>query len=716
MINREENEFYFLNFTPLLRYKYDEELRKCTPLEREVFLFDRTLRDMPIHLAEGDLFAKTIGFPRSEPLPDEIVELLARDTEFRKRQKERPTSVRGLWKERAMMSFEIATGHCMMDYERVITRGMKSYREEIERELGGECSEQKKLMLEAMLSALGSVRAFADRFASLARLRADEAKEEGERARMLRIADMCSRLPEEPARDFLEAVQSMYLTHILTEMSDASWYTVSLGNLDRILLPFHRSEDREFECEILRQLYRDLETHRGRDCSIVIGGVDEKGRDVTNELSYMILEVERELLMRAPVIAIRVHDGTPKELLDAAVCPELFEIGQPSFYGEEACRAALTYRGVSPEDIEKLSPSGCMEVVVPGAEQRDSWGCVINMHLPLEFALNGGKPFVIELPEPVPTDRTPRLPESIDELWESYEFYLEALFSMFAKYNIDGTAYREKNRPNPFKSMMTRGCIKSGRDLGMGADFHIITSEGHMLANTADAIGAIDELVFKSHRYTLKELVAAAKANYEGYEEILAAIKRVPKYGTSNRIADENAAHLVRVFAGVTERASYDNHKFCVSLHTLEHDATWAKKMPATLDGRRAGDYFAKNAGPSNLARAAGPTAVTLSATRLGQHLMPGGQALDLYFNRRNFETPERRDKLISLIKTYHKLGGVQLQVNSVSVDTLRAAYEKPEDYNHVIVRRGGHSVRFNDLSRDARLEFIERFSIEDRF
>ena len=95
---------------------------------------------------------------------------------------------------------------------------------------------------------------------------------------------------------------------------------------------------------------------------------------------------------------------------------------------------------------------------------------------------------------------------------------------------------------------------------------------------------------------------------------------------------------------------------------------------------------------------------------------MPGGQALDLYFNRRNFETPERRDKLISLIKTYHKLGGVQLQVNSVSVDTLRAAYEKPEDYNHVIVRRGGHSVRFNDLSRDVRLEFIERFSIEDRF
>ena len=181
MLNREENEFYFLNFTPLLRYKYDEELRKRTPLEREVFLFDRTLRDMPIHLAEGDLFAKTIGFPRSEPLPDEIVELLARDTEFRKRQKDRPTSVRGLWKERAMMSFESATGHCMMDYERVITRGMKSYREEIERELGGKCSEQKKLMLEAMLSALGSVRAFADRFASLARLRADEAKMVGER-------------------------------------------------------------------------------------------------------------------------------------------------------------------------------------------------------------------------------------------------------------------------------------------------------------------------------------------------------------------------------------------------------------------------------------------------------------------------------------------------------------------------------------------------------
>ena len=716
MINREENEFYFITYTPLLRLKYENELKALSPLDREVFLFDRTLRDIPIHINRGDLFAKTIGFPRNEPMPKEVEELLEKEREFRERIKARPLSVLGAWRKYGLMSIENSTGHCMMDYERVITRGLKSYREDVEKELAGDCSESKRLMLEAMLKTFESVRAFADRFADLARKRAEGESDEQERARMLRIADMCSRLPEEPATDFLEAVQSMYLTHVLTEFSDTSWYTVSMGNLDRFLLPYHRAEDRELECEILRQLFLDLETHRGRDCSIVIGGTDSEGKDVTNELSYMILDVERQLLMRAPVIAVRVHDGTPERLLRESVCAEFFEIGQPSFYGEESCRRALEYRGVPQEDIEKLSPSGCMEVVVPGAEQRDSWGCVTNMHLPLEFALNDGKPFNFDLPEPLPIDHTLPMPESIEQLWDSYAYYLEALFSLFARHNIAGNEAREKNRPNPFKSMITRGCIQSGRNLAMGADYHIITSEAHLMANTADAITAIDELVFKTHRYTLAELVEAAKANYQGYEEILAAIKRVAKYGTSDRVADENAARLVRVFAEIAERISYDNHKFCVSLHTLDHDASWAARATATLDGRRTGDYFAKNAGPSNLARTAGPTAVTLSATRLQQHLMPGGQALDLYFNRRNFETEERRDKLIALIRTYFKLGGVQLQVNSVSVDTLRAAYEKPEDYNHVIVRRGGHSVRFNDLDRASRRELIERFSIEDQF
>jgi formate C-acetyltransferase len=128
------------------------------------------------------------------------------------------------------------------------------------------------------------------------------------------------------------------------------------------------------------------------------------------------------------------------------------------------------------------------------------------------------------------------------------------------------------------------------------------------------------------------------------------------------------------------------------------------------LDGRKAGEPVSKNANPTLDALSANPTGQILSAAALPQTRYSGGQPIDLYFDRNQLSTQEQRDKIRAFLLTYFSLGGLQIQVNSVDPDLLQKAYDQPEQYPHLIVRRGGYSVRFSDLSRAEQADLIQRF------
>ena len=414
------------------------------------------------------------------------------------------------------------------------------------------------------------------------------------------------------------------------------------------------------------------------------------------------------------MIALNIHANTPEEFLLEAVDHKLFAMGQPSFYGVEACHKALRKRGIPADEVSNFAPSGCMEPVIPGAEHRDSWGCEMNMHLPLELAINGGKPLAGALPQQLPVQPRETI-DSFDELMQVYQEYLKALFWILKDYAISDTMHRAQQRPALFKSALTGGCIASGKDRGAGAKYHAVVCECHGLVNTADALSAIDTLVFQTGKYTLQDFVQAAADNYVGHEQMLADINQCKKYGAGDPQTDRYAAMLAQLYSRITAEANFDNHQFLPSLHSLNHDAVFGEFVHATFDGRRSAEPLAKNAGPANAQRANGPTLVMLSAVHLDQCNLTGGQALDLYFNKSNFATPEKRKKLAMLIKTYCTMGGMELQVNGVDVQDLKNAYKDPDSYNHLIVRMGGHSVRFNELQDSSKLEHIARMEIEDR-
>jgi formate C-acetyltransferase len=513
-----------------------------------------------------------------------------------------------------------------------------------------------------------------------------------------------------------EAMAAVWIIHSVVPMSDAHWASISIGRMDQYLYPFYLDAIKNgvSKDEIkgyFKNLFVFLETYGDGACALNIGGMDKDGRDLMNDLSRLIIEVEKEMLTASPIFAVRVNENTPDDIIDECIDLKLFSIGQPTFYGEKSCREALSHRGVPSEDAVDFTVNSCMGIYMVGQEIASMWGFVCNMHLPLELAVNGGKGINSCLPYESKVEY--KEPTNLDGLIALYEEYLRELFAVCLPINRKNAYEFAANRPNPLTSLMTCGCIESGLDRSVGAQYNTETVEAFALANAADAICAIDTLVFTQKKYTLAQFTKAARADYVGYDEILRDIKSCKKYGMNDSRADGIAAKLVEITARLCKEFDHDNVHFVPSLHTLDGNVWFGSKLYSTLDGRLKGTPIAKNAGPSNDARTPNPTSLMLSAASLNQKLFDGGQPIDIYFDRSTLSTKDGRDKIKALVKTYFELGGIQLQVNSIDIELLEKAYENPQDYPDLIVRIGGYSIRFNQLPKVTMREFIDRFKNE---
>ena len=259
--------------------------------------------------------------------------------------------------------------------------------------------------------------------------------------------------------------------------------------------------------------------------------------------------------------------------------------------------------------------------------------------------------------------------------------------------------------------MLTSGCIEKHRDRISGSKYHNVTFECMGLINASDGICAIDELVFCKKKYPVSEINKAVRNNFAGAEQIRNDILRCPKFGEDS-VADEYAVKLAELLQGIIRGFDHDNLYFSPSLHALDTNVAYGAAYGAGYDGRGAGEPFAKNAGASNTVRKADPTSMILSSSKLPQVCFFGGQPIDVNF--RADMVRDHKNEIKTLIKVYLERGGLQFQVNSVSSKLLREAMEHPENYRDLVVRIGGFSIRFCQISRASQLEFIERFEKEE--
>jgi pyruvate-formate lyase len=689
------------------------------PPLRAARTFRHVLDHLPIGLCPSETLAGDIGWEWESA--EDFSDLKKRITQRNNSPKPPPAPAEKTPADLLAENFHCFGGytlaHTCVDYERIVSEGVTGLIAQIQKERSG-ADPEKAIYLEAMEIALLAVVAWAERYAVVAEtLTAAETKPEA-RERLTAIAAACRQVPLRPARNFHEALQAVWFIHVAVGIAEGSDASLSLGRIDQFLYPLfkndidHGTPLSELE-KNLTDLHRKLNRFGDPACTVNLGGVDQNGNDLFNPLSKLIVKVARNLQLPSPILAARIHKDIPAEVFDLLTDPKLFGMGQPTFYGEFSCRNALLRRGVPKNEIHKWAANSCMGLVIPGEEISDMWGSVVSLLLPLELALNAGRPFHHELPLPLKTPPKSTYTD-FDELFETVLAYTNEILDFCIRQNQQATLRVGRNEPNPFLSALIREGISRGLDRCLGgARYHTVIVEAFGLVNAADALLAVKQLVFDQKKYTLTDLTGSAKDNFQNTPAIRKAILDLPKYGDNEPDADEMAQKLARRFAQSVTPYSTNAVCYAPSFHTLNAHIGAGMKFGAGLDGRLAGEPIAKNIGPIPGKNRQGHTALLLSAAAIDQAAFFGGQALDISLTPNSLRT--RTDVEVkafqALLQTYFDLGGLQVQVNSVNPDTLRRAMTEPENHQNIIVRIAGYSAKFVTLDRPVQEEMIHRFS-----
>ncbi len=669
----------------------DAELALASAPVREAKAFSRILENMPIFLVDGDRIVGDWGWREDD----------VRRLEIRFPPPAAAPSAPTATVESRMHEFFHCFGgyspaHTCIDYTKLLNLGLDGITTEIQAAGDGEYRQ-------AMIAAVQALQRLAARYASLL-----------EASGQSGLAAVCSRLVRNRPHTFQEALQLVWFAHLAIGISEGSDASISLGRFDQYALPFYQQSlaDGISESELEQQfasLVDKLNRYGDAACALNLGGLDEEGRDQCNDLTRLVIRVCKARRQPAPILAARIHPDFPPEIFDDLIDPALFAMGQPTFYSELNCRAALRERGVPERDVKRWAVNSCMGLVVEGREVSNMWGAVVNFLLPLELALNGGKPFHREMPLKL-KKQPAQEPRDFAELQTVFLDYLGEIADLCLAASRACTDRVRRERPNPYVSAFLGSCAERGQDrLDGGVDYCIAIVEAFGLVNAADALYTVKTLVFERRCHTLAELVAAARVNFIGHESLLEEIRFLPKYGNGNAEVDALAAGLADAFQHLVRRHSDRGICFAPSFHTLNTHVGAGAKFGASLDGRLAGEPLAKNIGTSPGTATAGITALMRSAAAIDQKPFFGGQALDICIDAGLVGDPEDKRKVQALLQTYFSLGGLQLQVNGLSTDTLVEAIENPDRYRDLIVRIGGYSDYFNNLSVDVKKEMTAR-------
>ena len=594
---------------------------------------------------------------------------------------------------------KVDKAHTLADYGFILRHGLAGYEKKLLPELEAAPDNET---LNAMKKSLDAVRLLlrrADEFLDGEMKNSGSARKE----KLAGFRRILRKVPFEAAEDFREALQSVWILHFLIPLAESAWYSISLGRFDQYMYPFYKAslEKGMTAAEakrLLRNFYELLNSYADGACLMNVG-------TPYNELSELLIDCQKEFALPAPILGARISDGTPEHIWNALIDEKLFSMGQPTFYGEDACVRALTEKGLPPEEAARFSNNSCMGISIAGEEFNSMWGIVFSTSSALEAAVNGGKLLFRDFA--VPGIGT------VSNLGELYENFGKAVHYLLA---LCEESYRlkaelsERTDPDPFLSLLTKNCIEKHCDRISGALYHNVTVECMGMINVADGICAIDRLVFRDRKYTLSELCEAVKMNFSGFANIRQDILNCPKYG-QNSDADTYAVRVAEILQSAIRSFDCGSRYFSPSLHTLDTNVVHGKAWGAGFDGRCAGAPFAKNAGPSNNARRSDPTALVLSAAKLPQVKFFGGQPIDVNFGAGTVR--DHKAEIAALIKVYFANGGIQFQVNSLSSRLLRDATDHPEKYPDLVVRIGGYSILFSSISRDSKEEFVERIARE---
>lgn len=661
-------------------------------------------------------------------------------------------------------------GHLIPDYPTILEQGFEGIYLDLEAKYAALTPEEKEgakgAQLRAMMTAATLPRdlahAYADMIDELLKTEADQKR----RAELETMRDNLRLVPWKPAQDFWQAMQALWLTHMLV-LSDENYpgAGVSFGRLDQYMLPYYQRSlaagmDREFCKEILKCFW--LHCNYAYDAMIATGdqgitagygqlfnlsGMGRDGKDATNELTWALLEVIDEMSpILEPKPNVRLHANTPDALLDKVVdmisasqgAPFLLNFDERSMAGmlREAKKARVT-EYINEENVCDYASVGCLENTMCGNDRSHTVDCNLNLFKAVELALgNGrdiiaytdalwGKQYKVKEFGPATGDAT--------NFTDFEEFY--AAFKTQLRYSMDKMAaiYNRSSdniatyAPTPYLSCLVRGCAEKAADVtANGPELRFVTVEGVTYATTVDSLLAIKYLVFDKKECSMAELIEALKANWEGHEILRAkAINRAPKYGRDDPEADKLAQRVMEDFSEMCwdYKTNLTDAQYRPGMLSWNYWIGSGYILPASPDGRCRGQFLSNAICPVNGADTNGPTANSNSVgTALGGkksegdfqqwiNYLPNGASHTITLSPSLIRDDEHKEKLKAFLRGYVQNGGTALQINILDPEMLRDAQKHPEDYRNLLVRVTGYNAYFTSIGRELQNEIIARES-----
>ena len=630
-------------------------------------------------------------------------------------------------------------GHISIDYERLLTRGLRDIINEAKQALEVlpvSCEEVRRhTALKAEIIAMEAVVTFAGRYSRLAAEMAEKEADPMRREELREISRICAKVPEQPAETFREALQSALLMFYALKI-EAYAPGVSLGRPDQYLYPYYQrdiesgalTEDSCLELlEMLLIKLNDLACLMSSETveflsgfptlsSITVGGVKRDGTDAVNPLTYLFLSAERVIRLTAEEFVVRISkENTDEFVIDC--CRLAVEMkGKIKFISDETTIRQLLYTGKSLEDARDFVILGCASPSSAG-RSLDITAGAINFAYILELALNDGKSRLTGEQIGLHTGN-PRGFASYEQLWEAFKTQCAYILrTAVSSRNTDRVVYAE-NVPAPLHSAMLPACFETGLDIvDVGEKMYATESHGAVGApNVGDSLAAVKKLIYEEKRFTMDELLRALDANFEGFPALHGALLAAPKFGNDidyvDDIVNDVLEYAAEVLAGCTGIAG--------TKHTLAAMAgtgnfVMGSKVGALPDGREAGKPLSEGGiAPSQGKNVSGPTASMRSVAKLNHEHIPGGSVFNMRFNPGAVNTEDKLRKFAMMLRTYCETGGFHVQFNFLSAETLRAAQEHPELYRDLLVRVATYSAYFVELSKQVQDDILRKTEFKE--
>ncbi|HQM51221.1 MAG TPA: pyruvate formate lyase family protein [Candidatus Hydrogenedentes bacterium] len=700
---------------------------KPLPIRVATFFHDVLARHLPVNILEGELI---VGGQFNAGLS-----LCLTRREARKLDKKLESFRRGVVRasDLGIGNCGAVPGHLIPDYPRVLRQGFEGILTGIEAEIAREQDPGRRYTLESFAIACRGALALSDRYADEAERLAVTA-DPTRAGELHEIARICRKVPRRAASTFHEALQSLWFTHMLIQTCESyPGAGTSFGRFDQFLFPYYDADiasgrmSRDWARELLRCFWvkpnyaYDFQGRVGRNQGITssfgqlvtLSGCGPNGEDMTNDLTWLCLDVIEEMNLLEPKPNVRIHDGTPDALLKR-VCQLVAKAqGSPFLLNfDETSMRGLRWGGLPEEDLWNYAPVGCLENTRQGDDRSGTVDVNLNLAKPVELVMFQGRD------QKTGEQLGPRTPDPRTMgTWDEFERAFRKQLSFCLQHLIDLTnradSARAQYAPTPYLSALVGGCIENRTDVTSGgARFNFITVEGVALATAADSLSAVKCLVFEEKRVSMGNLIAALEADFDNDEPLRQLLlNRAPKYGNDEPEADRMARDITRWWAEEAAASStpLTGKRYRGGYLSWNYGIAYAPNTASTPDGRRRGTYLSNGVAAVPGMDRRGPTAAACSVGHLGLEVIPNGSSHTMSLSPSLLRDEAQLTKLGAFLRGYCRQGGSALQVNMVDIDTLRAAQKDPETYRNLLVRVTGYNAYFTNLGREMQEEIIAR-------